>query len=68
MNKTIVKTENDFEVMNKVCNPSEFERTKPTVTYTKIRNVLNNIQDLKQRLDDLEKEIISMRNSFLKGE
>lgn len=76
MNNTIVKTENDFEVVNRVTNPSEFERVKPIVTYKKINNVVKLVDKLittqssitVDMLNNLKLEVESMRNSFLKGE
>lgn len=76
MNNTIVKTDNDFEVINNVTNPSEFERVKPVITYKKINNVVKLVDKLFavhptitiEMINNLKIEVESMRNSFLKGE
>ena len=60
-------------------NPSEFERTKPTVTMKKINDLIRLIDDERVKteilyrdrvrsLDDISILLKDMKNSFKKGE
>ena len=60
-------------------NPSEFERTKPTITMKKINDLVRLIDDerekteslYKDRVSSLEKiktKLLDMKDSFKKGE
>ena len=60
-------------------NPSEFERTKPTVTMKKINDLIRLIddervkteilyRDRQRSLDDISILLKDMKNSFKKGE
>lgn len=62
-----------------ITNPSEFERNKPTETYKKIRKLQNMITLERQKtetlysnriamLDQMQKSVIDLMDSFKKGE
>ena len=62
-----------------IMNPSEFERTKPTVTMKKINDLIRLIDDERVKteilyrdrvrsLDDISILLKDMKNSFKKGE
>jgi uncharacterized protein YlxW (UPF0749 family) len=49
-------------------NPSEFERVKPINTYRKICQIQHQLETLKNMVNDLDKNLNSLKESFLKGE
>lgn len=49
-------------------NPSEFERLKPINTYKKICQMQQQLDTLKTMVNELDKQLTSLKDSFLKGE
>ncbi len=60
-------------------NPSEFERTKPTITMKKINDLINRIEeervkteilykDRVRSLEEINSLLLDMKDSFKKGE
>lgn len=49
-------------------NPSEFERLKPINTYKKICQMQQQLDALKTLVNNLDKQLTSLKDSFLKGE
>ena len=74
MNNEIRKLSNsDFEVLSLSniplpTNASEFERLKPVNTYKKIVSMENQLETIKNMVTELQNQLNSLKDSFLKGE